>query len=81
MEVGISQEELSSRVAIVNQAYISELENGKRNPTATTLAMVAVALDASVGDLFDTTGIPYDWCKGPILVTSTRSQSRKKTSK
>lgn len=37
----------------VDQAYISRLEAGQKNPTVSTLQQVAAALDVEVKDLFD----------------------------
>lgn len=48
----ISQEEMAARVD-VDQAYISRLEAGQKNPTVSTLQQVAAALDVEVKDLFD----------------------------
>lgn len=48
--LSLTQEELASR-ARVNRCYISELENGRRNPTLKTLKKLAKALNCNVGDL------------------------------
>lgn len=76
LQKGISQEELALRIELVDQAYISQLERGKRNPTAVILALVARGLDSTPGELFDTTGINENWATGPIEVTSTRTDKR-----
>ena len=47
---GFSQEELYAASG-VSQQFISEIENGSRNPTIETLAILAQALQASVADL------------------------------
>jgi transcriptional regulator with XRE-family HTH domain len=47
---GLSQEELYAASG-VSQQFISEIENGSRNPTIETLAILAQALKASVADL------------------------------
>ncbi|WP_082473132.1 helix-turn-helix domain-containing protein [Methylobacterium sp. Leaf85] len=55
---GLSQWDLVSRLeatgdsAGVDQAYISHLENGRKNPTLTTLWQIAVALDVPLLVLF-----------------------------
>jgi transcriptional regulator with XRE-family HTH domain len=49
----ISQEELAARMS-VDQAYVSRLEAGEKNPTVTTLQAAATALEVDVRDLFDT---------------------------
>ena len=40
-----------SRVLDVHRAYISGIENGKRNPTLATIEKLANALDISVDEL------------------------------
>lgn len=47
----LSQEELADRAGF-NQHYISELERGKRNPTAVSLFNIAKALGVGTGELF-----------------------------
>ncbi len=49
-ELGMTQPELSDR-ANVSQAYISELERGKYNPTAPVLLRLSAALRLTVGEL------------------------------
>ena len=48
----ISQEELAARMG-VDQAYVSRLEAGEKNPTVTTLQAAASALEVEARDLFD----------------------------
>lgn len=48
----ISQEELAACMD-VDQAYVSRLEAGEKNPTISTLQAAAMALGVEVGDLFD----------------------------
>lgn len=48
----ISQEELAARMD-VDQAYISRLEAGEKNPTLATLHAAAIALGAEIKDIFD----------------------------
>jgi len=74
---GLSQEELALRIDIVAQSYVSFLEGGKRNPTSVVLYLIAKALGASVGDLFNETGAPSSIVKGPVVIRSTRSGKQK----
>lgn len=46
----LTQEALAEKVGF-SQQYLSDLENGKRNPTIITLYEIAKALGASVEDL------------------------------
>ena len=46
-----SQEDLAFE-ANVNKNYISDLENGRRNPSLDILERIAVAFDISLSDLF-----------------------------
>lgn len=46
----LSQEELADRAGF-NQHYISELERGKRNPTAVSLFSIAKGLGVPAGEL------------------------------
>lgn len=50
-ETGVSQEELAFR-AELNTAYLSEVENGKRNISAKNLYKIAKSLNREVGELF-----------------------------
>jgi len=50
LEKGLSQEELAARSGF-NQHYISELEAGKRNPTAMSLYELAVGLGVTPAEL------------------------------
>lgn len=45
------------RLGTVDQGYLSQLEDGQRNPTARTLFRLAGALEVPVGDLFITDGV------------------------
>ncbi|MCR4263850.1 MAG: helix-turn-helix domain-containing protein [Candidatus Roizmanbacteria bacterium] len=47
---GISQGDIS-RALNVNKSYISNIENGKSNPTLKTIAKLAKAIGVSVGEL------------------------------
>ncbi len=50
MEAKISQEELAARIN-ADQAYISRLEAGSKNPTLTTLQSIAEALNIDIEQL------------------------------
>lgn len=47
----LSQEELAARVGVA-QYYVSQLENGKRNPTIETVQLISEALGVPLGKLF-----------------------------
>ena len=49
---GWSQEELADRAGI-HRTYVSGVERGVRNPTATVLEKLAVALEAKMSALVD----------------------------
>ena len=49
----MSQETLSHRAGIV-PSFLSQIENGKRSPTITTLDALAGALDVPITDFFKT---------------------------
>ena len=53
--MGISQTKLAARLGPyklgVTQGYISELEAGQKNPTLTTLAALAEALEVELAEL------------------------------
>lgn len=48
---GLSQEQLAFE-ADMHRTYVSGIERGVRNPTATVLQRLAIALSCSVGELF-----------------------------
>ncbi len=48
---GWSQEELAFR-STVNKNYLSDLENGRRNPSLRIIEQIAVALEITLADLF-----------------------------
>jgi len=50
IEKGISQGDIS-RALKVARSFISDLENGKRNPTLSTIAKLAKAICVSLGEL------------------------------
>ena len=47
---GISQGEIS-RILKVDKSFVSNIENGKTNPTLSTIAKIAQAVGVSVGEL------------------------------
>jgi transcriptional regulator with XRE-family HTH domain len=47
---GISQGEIG-RILKVDKSFISNIENGKTNPTLSTIAKIAKAVGVSVGEL------------------------------
>jgi len=47
---GISQGEIS-RTLEVDKSFVSNIENGKTNPTLATIAKIAKAIGVSVGEL------------------------------
>ena len=71
-DLNLSQEELALRLGSIDQAYISQLEGGERNPTGRTIFRLAVALGVEVGELFRTDGIPAS-------IASAESGTQKKT--
>lgn len=55
LEKGLSQEQVAERMGI-DRAYISGLERGERNPTATTIWHLAKALGVEPADLMKAPG-------------------------
>lgn len=49
-EKGISQDKLS-RLLHIDRSFISNIENGKTNPTLATIAKLAKAVNVSVNEL------------------------------
>jgi len=47
---GISQGEISRKLE-VDKSFVSNIENGKTNPTLATIAKIAKAIGVSVGEL------------------------------
>lgn len=52
-KTGLSQEEFSVK-ARLHRTYISQFEQGRRNPTYTTLVKIAKALGTTLKELLDT---------------------------
>ena len=50
VEKGISQGEIA-RILKVGRSFITNIENGKTNPTLDTIAKIAKAIGVSVGEL------------------------------
>ncbi|TPL00488.1 helix-turn-helix transcriptional regulator [Mesorhizobium sp. B2-4-14] len=55
LNAGISQEEFAARMN-VDQAYVSRLEAGQRNPTIKTIGEAASALCVEPAQLFERPG-------------------------
>lgn len=51
-ELGVSQEELGYRAGL-HRTYVSDLERGRRNPTAWTLRQLAEALGVEPSEIFE----------------------------
>lgn len=49
-EKGISQNKIA-RTLDIDRAFISNIENGKTNPTLATIAKIAKAIGVSIGEL------------------------------
>ena len=49
---GISQGEIGRRLE-VDKSFVSNIENGKTNPTLATIAKIAKAIGVSVGELME----------------------------
>ena len=47
---GISQGEISRKLE-VDKSFVSNIENGKTNPTLSTIAKIAKAIGVSIGEL------------------------------
>lgn len=50
IKIGVSQGDISRKLNM-DRGYISSIENGKRNPTLTTLEKIARALGVGVDNL------------------------------
>jgi len=75
--LNLTQEDLAGLIQSVDQAYLSRLENGKRNPSAEQLALIAQALNVTIGDLFSTEDAPRSYADGPVIVTARRRKTHK----
>ncbi len=62
----LSQEQVAKSTGIIDQSYISGLENGRRNPTAILLVSIAEGLGVQVGELFSINGAPSELVEGPV---------------
>ena len=71
----LTQADLAKSSRILDQPYISGLENGKRNPTATILMLLADSLGVQVGELFSIHGAPADLALGNVEIKSRRSRN------
>jgi transcriptional regulator with XRE-family HTH domain len=63
---GLTQEELWLRLGTLDQSYLSQLEDGERNPTGRTIFRLAGALEVEVGELFSTKGVPDEILLSPM---------------
>ena len=68
----LTQEELAGLIQTVDQGYLSRLENGQRNPSAEQLALIAQALNVSIGELFSIEGAPHAYTAGPVEIKPRR---------
>lgn len=69
----LSQEEMALRLGSVDQAYISQLESGGRNPTGRTIYRLARVLGVNPGELFSLDGAPNDIVGDPDVVETSVS--------
>jgi len=60
LNLGLSQEELALRLGTIDQAYISQLEAGERNPTGRTIFRLAEALGVAAGEFFRQENVPEE---------------------
>lgn len=58
-ERGLSQEELAYRAG-VDTSYVSQMENGRRNPSLLVMAALAGVLQTSLADLLRDVSAPAD---------------------
>ena len=75
---GLSQETAAHNLG-TDQAYISQFEKGKRNPTIRTLYRLAIAIDVKPGDLFSTDGVDAEVIGDPKTVVTPKSNHGKLT--
>ena len=76
LEKGLTEQEVALRCEILTQGYMSNLESGRRNPTAVSLYLIASALGVEVGALYKTSGMPAKITDGPVIIRSKRSKRR-----
>jgi transcriptional regulator with XRE-family HTH domain len=50
-QAGLSQEELAKRASL-DRTYVSGVERGRRNPSLTSIGLIASGLGVSFADLF-----------------------------
>jgi transcriptional regulator with XRE-family HTH domain len=55
-ERGLSQEEFSNLIGL-HRTYISPLENGKKNPSLTTIFRILDKLEIPVNEFFERSGL------------------------
>ena len=70
---GMSQETAAHNLG-TDQAYISQLESGKRNPTIRTLYKLALAINVTPGELYSLEGIDPEIVGDPDVVLIPKSK-------
>ncbi|WP_368407088.1 helix-turn-helix domain-containing protein [Asticcacaulis aquaticus] len=79
MQQDLSQEEMALRLGSVDQAYISQLESGGRNPTGRTIYRLARVLDVNPGELFSIEDAPSDIVGNPDeILTSVSTHGKRR---
>lgn len=74
----LSQEEMALRLESVDQAYISQLESGGRNPTGRTIYRLARVLGVNPGELFSMDGVPEEIVGDPDKIEKSISVNGKR---
>jgi len=75
----LTQAQLGLHLLAPDQSYLSQMEAGERNPTARILFRIAEGLGITVGDLFQTDGVPEEIANAPNkAVPKTRAGRVKK---
>ncbi len=75
---GLSQETAAHNLG-TDQAYISQFEKGKRNPTIRTLYRLAIAINVDPAELYSTEGIDAEVIGDPKVVVISKSNHGKLT--
>ena len=73
---GLSQETAAHNLG-TDQAYVSQFEKGKRNPTIRTLYRLAIAIGVQPADLYSTEGIDPEIIGDPKVVVIPKSNHGK----
>jgi transcriptional regulator with XRE-family HTH domain len=75
----LTQAQLGLHLLAPDQSYLSQMEAGERNPTSRILFRIAEGLGITVGDLFQTEGVPEEIANAPNkAVPKTRAGRVKK---